>query len=355
MNRAENKFELKSPFALGIIASNKCNLKCQHCINSASIQNSYGLPLGHIFDLIDQCVEYNIPYIDFNGGEIFLRDDFEQMLDYALIRDRIIGITTNGTLITEKWLKKYKGKIYLIRTSLDSIDPSKHDAFRGVKGAFKKTVENMKLAKDMGYNITILTTITKANYKEIANMVSFFQNIATAMNPVPLFPSGRAEEISDLALDKSTLKDFMIQYLKLKEQIKKKGIKFSMLNECPYTITFVSKESLKGHYKCGAGFVEMAVLDDGYALPCASFISVRKHFRIKELNTFQNSLIEIYKNSEIFKKVRDITKIKGKCSKCDYLQFCGGGCRFIAYILSGGDIFAEDPMCWYNPLNIEKG
>ena len=65
--------------------------------------------------------------------------------------------------------------------------------------------------------------------------------------------------------------------------------------------------------------------------------------------------IEIYKNAEIFKKVRDITKIKGKCSKCDYLQFCGGGCRFIAYILSGGDIFAEDPMCWYNPLNIEKG
>ena len=61
----------------------------------------------------------------------------------------------------------------------------------------------------------------------------------------------------------------------------------------------------------------------------------------------EQSLREIWYNSELANLLRDRDKLKGKCGRCQYRFVCGG-CRRTAYRMTG-DIMAADPRCWYRP------
>jgi radical SAM protein with 4Fe4S-binding SPASM domain len=64
-------------------------------------------------------------------------------------------------------------------------------------------------------------------------------------------------------------------------------------------------------------------------------------------NVRQQSLAEIYRDSELFRSLRDRSLLKGKCSVCEYQQVCGGS-RARAFAVTG-DYLASDPSCVYVP------
>jgi radical SAM protein with 4Fe4S-binding SPASM domain len=64
-------------------------------------------------------------------------------------------------------------------------------------------------------------------------------------------------------------------------------------------------------------------------------------------NVLNESLTDVYRNSRLFKTLRDTTQREGKCGICEYQKICGGS-RARAYALTG-DFLAEDPRCTYQP------
>lgn len=70
-------------------------------------------------------------------------------------------------------------------------------------------------------------------------------------------------------------------------------------------------------------------------------------------NVRQDELIEVYRNSPIFRELRDSSLLKGKCGRCEYKQICGGS-RARAYAMSG-DHLAEEPFCVYQPSEGKTG
>lgn len=58
-------------------------------------------------------------------------------------------------------------------------------------------------------------------------------------------------------------------------------------------------------------------------------------------------LPEIYRNSELFRQLRNSANLKGKCGICEFRDICGGS-RARAYAVSG-DPLGEDPSCVYQP------
>jgi radical SAM protein with 4Fe4S-binding SPASM domain len=64
-------------------------------------------------------------------------------------------------------------------------------------------------------------------------------------------------------------------------------------------------------------------------------------------NVLSESLTDVYRNSSLFKTLRDTTQREGKCGICEYQKICGGS-RARAYALTG-DFLAEDPRCTYQP------
>lgn len=341
------QFQMVSPFVLGLIITNKCNLKCVHCINSAGENDVLELPFETIKNLIDDAVHSKIPVLDINGGEPFVRNDLDNILDYAISKGMKTQVTTNGTLITNQWLQKYKGKVSALRISIDSPFPEVHDKFRGAAGSFEKTLNNVINARKNGFLVQIQTTISRLNQDSIEKMVELMVKCdVTALNVLFLVPAGKGAELSKEVLSPKELKQFILNYHNIKKRLIESKAALKLVEECPQNVTLTKNGGGKQKSKCGAGFTEMVVLNDGYALPCAAFIARREDFRAIDLDARKNSLLTIYKDSVLFKQVRQVQSITGKCKDCDYLIGCGGGCRAAAYLASG-DIFHEDVICWH--------
>jgi radical SAM protein with 4Fe4S-binding SPASM domain len=64
-------------------------------------------------------------------------------------------------------------------------------------------------------------------------------------------------------------------------------------------------------------------------------------------NVRQQPLAEIYRESPLFRALRDRTRLTGKCGACEYRQVCGGS-RARAYAVTG-DYLGSDPSCAYLP------
>lgn len=344
----ESVYELSSPVCLGIITTNKCNLKCKHCINVASAENSIELSTTQIKDIINQCSNIGVCYADFNGGEFFTRMDVDELLDYTIAKGVNITITTNGTLIPDSWIEKYRGKISLIRISLDNNNENVHDEFRGVKGAFRKTVGTIQKLVATGYRVTVLSTIRKSSLPFLYDFFDFLDSLhVSAIHTTLLIPAGRAKSLENEVLTPMEHRAFLELCSHYAEVCHPKYL--HILEESPQSCLLNFENGSLCDFsngKCGAGFTEMVVLNDGYVLPCAAFISARGHFIDDNLHISKRDLGWIYHHSKLMKDVRNISLLEGKCHSCELVEQCGGGCR-ISALMSGKGIHGEDAMCWY--------
>ena len=64
-------------------------------------------------------------------------------------------------------------------------------------------------------------------------------------------------------------------------------------------------------------------------------------------NIREQELAAIYRDSPLFRDLRDTSKLEGKCGSCEFKEICGGS-RARAYALTGNP-HAEEPCCSYIP------
>jgi radical SAM protein with 4Fe4S-binding SPASM domain len=70
-------------------------------------------------------------------------------------------------------------------------------------------------------------------------------------------------------------------------------------------------------------------------------------------NVREQSFVEIYRHSELFRELRDYRRLKGKCGLCDFRDVCGGS-RARAFAVTG-DYMESDPYCAYMPPAAHRG
>jgi radical SAM protein with 4Fe4S-binding SPASM domain len=59
-------------------------------------------------------------------------------------------------------------------------------------------------------------------------------------------------------------------------------------------------------------------------------------------------LAHAYRETALFRELRQPSRFKGRCGRCEFRDICGGS-RSRAYGLTG-DAFEADPWCSYEPL-----
>jgi radical SAM protein with 4Fe4S-binding SPASM domain len=67
-------------------------------------------------------------------------------------------------------------------------------------------------------------------------------------------------------------------------------------------------------------------------------------------NVRQDNLVSVYRNSSLFRILRDMDLREGKCGFCEYHNICGGS-RARAFAATG-NYLAEDPRCAYQPAGV---
>ncbi len=123
--------------------------------------NTWKFPTRHE-DELSPSILTKLPSLDFcniTGGEPFLRDDIQDIVDILIKKAKRIVISTNG-FFTERILKvAKKNKNIGIRISIEGL-PAANDDLRGIKNGFdhglRTLLELQRLGlKDVGFGITV--------------------------------------------------------------------------------------------------------------------------------------------------------------------------------------------------------
>ncbi|MFZ3072659.1 MAG: radical SAM protein [Thermodesulfobacteriota bacterium] len=340
-------FSAEPPFLISWNLTKRCNLKCGHCyLDSTEIDGTSDISTGEARRTVDQISSLNPnALLIMTGGEPLLRDDLFALARYAADKGLIVAVGTNGTLLDDNSVKNLlKSGVKGVGVSLDSITPDYHDLFRGVKGAWGKTVKGMEVLKRHGLPFQTQFTVTKTNKQELEKIVLFsIDSGAMAVNVFFLVCTGRGEDLTDLSP-----KEYEETLEEVFELSQKYDGRIMVRPRCAPHILRIAAERdsesnlLKGQTSgCVAGRGYMRISPDGFVTPCPYMPASDGSANIKE-----KSLKEIWEQDKVFSSLRN-PQYKGKCKDCEYESLCGG-CRARA-LAETGDMLAQDPFCSYIP------
>ena len=352
-----------APFLIVWNFTKQCNLRCKHCYENAEPKPAPDeLTTGEAKHAIDEFANAGAVALSFSGGEPLLRKDFFEVANYAAEKEFYVSVASNGTLITEKVAQKMRESgVQYVEISLDGFEKT-HDEFRGIQGAWKRTIEGIENCVEEGLDTGVATTATHYNLKEIPKLVEFIEEGLHAKQLIVFnfIPVSRGKEMVDQDLtpkEREELLDFL--YSKLIDN----NSKLDSFSTAPqYAVTshkfafgpvvathFTNKaatEMLRGRTKsltefiggCGAGRLYCSMEPNGDIEPCV-FIP------IKIGNIREQSLVNIWRSSPVLKQIRNRDLFKG-CGECKYKYICGG-CRARAYAYFN-DLQGPDPGCSIN-------
>ena len=344
--------------ALRLVAwetTRNCNLSCVHCRASATLGPHSGeLDTDEAFTLLDQIAEVAKPIIILTGGEPLLRDDIFDIAAYGTKIGLRMVMAPNGTLITEPVAKRLiDSGIKRISISIDGSTPESHDNFRKVDGAFEGAINAMKIAKNVGLDFQINTTITKTNLDQIPKI----QKLAVEMGAVAhhiflLVPTGRGKYIVDQAIDAAEYEDTLNWFYDQRDQtpLELKAtcaphyyrILRQRAKEDGKSVSFQTHGLDAVTRGCLGGIGFCFISHRGDVQPCGFLAAICGNVR-------QHSFVDIWNDSKVLNDLRDYDKLSGKCNPCEFKRVCGG-CRARAYEATG-DFLTEEPLCSHIPRN----
>lgn len=147
--------------------TNKCNLNCEGCFAYANKRSKGNvILLDDIKKLIKTFKQNGGKNILITGGECTLSEDFEEVVTFSKSINLMVSIFTNGTILKEKEIKKYKKYIDTYFISIDGLR-ARHDMHRGVHGSFDKTINFINLLNKNKCNFVIETVVDNHNYDDI--------------------------------------------------------------------------------------------------------------------------------------------------------------------------------------------
>jgi heme b synthase len=296
------------------------------------------------------------PVIIMTGGEPLLRPDIFHLAAYGTGLGLRMVMAVNGTLLTPEIAGRLvEAGIQRLSISIDGPDAASHDAFRGQPGAFAGALAGMEAARGVGLPFQINTTITRTNLPWIERIYQLAQDLgAVAHHIFLLVPTGRGRALTEEIITAQAYEDVLhwfagekfagpaIElkatcaphfYRILRQEAKRRGVKLSFET---HGLDAVTKGCLGGQ---GFAFVSHV----GQVQPCG-------YLELAAGDVKQRPFSAIWRDSELFQRLRDADLLGGKCGHCEYRRVCGG-CRARAYEVSG-DEMAEEPLCLYAPAGL---
>jgi len=316
----------------------QCNLKCRHCYRDAGEQDRGELSAQEGMRLLDEVARTGFRVIIFSGGEPLLRPDIYDLVRHACRLGLRPVFGTNGTLITPEVAKELKkAGAAGMGISMDSMLSEKHDALRGVSGAWQQARAGMENCRAAGLPFQIHTTVFAWNDHEFEAITDeAVRRGAVAHHVFFLVPTGRGKDMAQEALEKQ-------RYERLLQRIlsKQQEVAIELKPTCaPQFMRIAAQRGLNLRFQkgCLAGTAYCCITPRGDVHPCP-------YWPMKIGNVREMPFSEIWQSNAVFQRLRT-EKLGGHCGTCRYAQKCGG-CRARAYYYENGDYMAQDPWCLF--------
>lgn len=245
---------------LYIHLTDKCNLFCLHCYCGERLikkrqmtwdffQNAVRL-FGDEFDIVT-----------LTGGEAVLSPIIYQVIELLNQKTNHLRLDTNGQELDEFFKKVTPQMVSELRFSIDGSRPEINDLIRRRPGSFEKCVANIKKAVALGFFVEMTATITKQNYRDVADIVELAKKLKVAVMNFHLVTVNGNSRDNDVELHP---KDWLEV---IEKQIKpQKGIKIK------YPPRFALGKLPEDYGGClGSKNERLSVFSGGQAFNCALY------------------------------------------------------------------------------------
>lgn len=336
-----------------------CNLKCKHCYMESDAQKYEGeLTTEEAKHFIDDLAEFKIPALLFSGGEPLIRPDFFELVTYATSKGIRPTLSTNGTLITREVAQKLKDLgVGYVGISLDGLREV-NDEFRGKEGAFQKAMEGIQNCVAVDQRVGLRFTINSHNIKELDNIFDFIEE--ENINRVCFYHlvySGRGNQMIAQDVSPEESRQAMETIIRRTIDFENRGLKKEILtvdNHCDgvYLYLRTLKEDpekaaeikrligLNGGNRSGIAFSEVDPMGNVHPDQFTQHITFG-NVRERKFGDIWTDL-----SHPILAGMKDRQPLlKGRCSKCQYLDICNGNFRTRAEAVTG-DFWESDPACY---------
>ena len=322
----------------------RCNLSCKHCY-ATEFHGGDELSREEALGVLEEVARsLGKVKVIFSGGEPLLREDLDELVSYASRLGLRVAVATNGLLMdVERASRLKKLGLEEVSVSIESANARVHDELRG-PGSFEAAVRAVKACVETGLKVLVDPCISRLNVDEASRIIELAAELRVhGLRVFHYIPMGRGRGVlSEAMLDPEAYGRWLHELWAL--QLRRPELKMYAVQAPQYTV-LLAREAEEGSKVaselleelspgCRAAISTISIKHNGDVTPCPLWAMSLGNLR-------EVGLKEALK-SPIAERLRR-REIRGRCSRCRYLELCGG-CRVRAYAMLG-DYFAEDPLC----------
>ena len=317
----------------------RCCFRCAYCGSRAGEARENELTTAECLDVAGQLADLGCRRVNLLGGEVFLRPDWRGIAAALKGLGMKVCIITSGFILTERILDELQSLgVESVAVSLDG--PARvHDACRE-KGSYRRALEAISALAARGVPVSVISALRADNapllpeFYETLKKYPIFAWQLQACSPMGNAGNGGLDTRFD-----------PLPVLRFAGEIAETAPFHIFVAD---NIGYFTEEELrirgrKGAWfgGCSAGLRGLGIDSVGNVRGCESLYDDR----FIEGNLRERSLRDIWEDENAFAYNRRFTpdRLTGGCARCEFGEFCGGGCRSYNWF-AGGKLY-ENPLC----------
>lgn len=339
------------PFVLIWELTQACELACKHCRAEAEPdRHPDELSTDEGKQLLEAAAEFGDgQLVVLSGGDPLARGDTTELVRYGTEQGLRMTMTPSGTgsLTPERIQELSEAGLKRMAVSFDGASAETHDEFRQEQGSFEQTVEAARSAREAGLPLQINTTVCEETVDELPAIRDLVTDLGAVLWSVFfLVPVGRGGVLDPISpADAEEVMEWLCEI----QPSAPFGIKTT---EAPHYRRVALQQERDsedpGPAKDGIGRRTGITAGDGFAFVShLGELYPSGFLPLSAGNVREESLTELYRESELFQQLRDSEELTGKCGACPYRNVCGGS-RSRAFASTGNPL-ASDPLCAFVP------
>jgi radical SAM protein with 4Fe4S-binding SPASM domain len=294
------------PLSVQVDLTYRCNERCVHCY--LDHEDHGEMTTVEIKHLLDEMADAGVFILTFSGGEIFLRKDFFELLEYARIqRQFCVKLKTNAIMIREQEAARIRDiGVESIQISIYSHRPEVHDAITLVPGSLRRSVEAARFLKSQGLRVILANVLMVQNMQDYQGVRALAEELGVecTLDPTitPMMDGDRS--VLSLGVDQNALR----------KVFRDQALIPDVEEFC--AISDPADASALSALPCSAGHTACYVSPYGEVFPCVQF-------PLPTGNVREQRFIDIWRDSERMKEVRAIRmKDLSTCTSCSHVASC---------------------------------
>ena len=333
----------RRPLVLIWEVTQACGLACRHCRADAKPKRHPDeLTTAEGKRLLDDAAAFGDgQLVVLSGGDPLARDDLLDLVSYGDGLGHRMTITPSGTasLTPDRVAALADAGIRRMALSLDGATRERHDRFRGEE-SFADTLTAARAAREAGIPLQVNTTVCAETVDELPAIRDRVRELGAVLWSVFfLVPVGRGRILDPVSPQRA---ETVMEWLHDVAEAERFGVKTT---EAP----FYRRVGLqRGGDETGVRRRGGVTAGRGFAFVSHTGETYPSGFLPKSAgNVRDRSVVDIYRNTELFESLREPDEFAGKCGACEFRHVCGGS-RSRAFAATG-DPLGSDPLCPYVP------